>query len=303
MKRKIVGLFLIVALIILPGCAGKTEGTPVQSHQEEAGTPLKITTSFYPMYIMALNITDGATGIELVNLTKPTTGCLHDYQLTPGDMKNLQDAEIMIVNGAGMESFLAEIAGTRADLKIIDASKGLKLLQNEKDGSLNPHLWVSITGAISQTKNIGQQLAAADPERASLYLANTQTYVEKLEQLKAKMHQRIDLLANRNIVTFHESFPYFAQEFNLNIKAVIQREPGTEPSPGELIDTIKVVKASGVKVLFTEPQYGDTAAETIARETGAQVYYLDPAVTGPAHKDAYLQIMEENLRVLEEALQ
>ncbi|MCR6544082.1 metal ABC transporter substrate-binding protein [Dehalobacterium formicoaceticum] len=303
MKRKIAGMLLIVTLLILTGCAGGNEGTPVQSNQDEEGTPLKIVTSFYPMYIMALNITDGIPGVEVVNLTEPTTGCLHDYQLTPGDMVNLQDAQIMIVNGAGMESFLDKITENSSNMKMIDASKGLELLQNETDGESNPHLWVSISGAISQTKNIGQQLAESDPDRAALYLANTETYIEKLEQLRTKMHQTIDPLDNRDIVTFHEAFPYFAREFDLNIQAVIQREPGSEPSPGELTDTIQVVKASGAKVLFAEPQYGDTAAETIARETGAQLYYLDPAVTGPADKDAYLQIMEDNLQVLGEALQ
>ena len=81
-------------------------------------------------------------------------------------------------------------------------------------------------------------------------------------------------------MTFHEAFPYFAKEFNLNIISVVEREPGTEPTPAELQETIEQVKKLPVKVLFTEPQYSPSAAETIARETGAKIYTLDPVVTG-----------------------
>ena len=89
------------------------------------------------------------------------------------------------------------------------------------------------------------------------------------------MHQALDRLSNRNIVTFHEAFPYFAQEFNLNVLAVIEQEPGSEPSPGELAHIIGVIKDSQVKALFVEPQYPSAAAHTIARETDS-IIYPDP---------------------------
>jgi zinc transport system substrate-binding protein len=107
-------------------------------------------------------------------------------------------------------------------------------------------------------------------------------------------------------VTFHEAFPYLAKEFKLNIVSVIEREPGTEPTPQELEDTIKQVKTLDTKVLFTEPQYSPAAAETIARETGAKIYQLDPVVTGEANEgaiDAYIDTMKKNMAVLKEALQ
>jgi len=302
MKKKIIGLLIIISAVFFMGCTDKKDGTPVQSQQAENNDQLKIVTSFYPMYIMAKNITEGVTGVEVINMTKSIIGCLHDYQLTPGDIKNLHDAKIMIVNGAHMESFLNDIMERQQNLKIIDASKGLELLTDEIDGHVNPHLWVSVTGAINQVKNIGQQLADLDPTRASSYITNTEVYVNKLEDLKKKMHERLDSLENRDIVTLHEAFPYFAHEFNLNIKAVIQREPGSEPSAGELVETINLIKDSGVTAIFAEPQYSSGSAETISQEAGVRVFYLDPAVTGPLELDAYIQIMEANLKILEEAL-
>ena len=122
---------------------------------------------------------------------------------------------------------------------------------------------------------------------------------------KAKMHSSLENVNSRDIITFHEAFPYFAREFNLNIVDVIEREPGTVPSPKDLEEAIKIVRDSKVKALFTEPQYPAKAAETIASETGAKIYALDPGVTGEADENAaddYLKLMENNLKSLEEAL-
>ena len=95
----------------------------------------------------------------------------------------------------------------------------------------------------------------------------------------------------------------FCPEFDLNIVTVISREPGSEPSAEELAQTVKAINSAGVKALFAEPQYSDRAAQAIARETGARVYTLDPIVSGPDDKDAYIQIMKENVQTLKEALQ
>ncbi|ATW27652.1 metal ABC transporter substrate-binding protein [Candidatus Formimonas warabiya] len=302
MKLKIFLISLCLVTLLSVACGGKKEGTPVQAESGGQAGPVKIVTSFYPIYIMTLNITQGIPGVEVVNMTQSITGCLHDYQLAPSDMKKLQDAQIMVVNGAGMESFLDEVISQEQDLKIVDASKGIELLKNESDGEANPHLWVSVSGAAAQVKNIGAQLAAFDPDHAAGYQANTAAYLEKLENLGKEMHTALDPVKNRNIVTFHEAFPYFAKEFNLDIVAIIEREPGSEPSAGELSETIDTVKKAGVAALFAEPQYPAAAADTIARETGARVFTLDPCVTGPLEADSYLKTMEENLAVLQEAL-
>ena len=202
-----------------------------------------------------------------------------------------------------MEAFLDKVVNQQKALKIIDASKDIPLL---KDGDEeNPHVWLSVTHAITQVKNIADQLAAADPKHADAYRKNAAVYVQKLEALKKEMHAALDPLPHKDIVTFHEAFPYFAQEFGLHIVAVIEREPGSEPTPAELKETIEKVKELPVKVLFTEPQYSPKAAEAIARETGAKIYTLDPVVTGEANdaaKDAYITTMKKNQATLAEAL-
>jgi len=254
------------------------------------------------MYIAAINIAKDVPGVKVINITEQTTGCLHDYQLKPDDLKTLSEAQILIINGAGMESFMGKVIEQQPNLKIVESSKGIPLIKGEGEEGDNPHVWVSISNAIQHAKNIGQQLAAIDPDHAAQYSANTTLYVDKLEALRVKMHQALDGAKKRDIITFHEAFPYFAREFNLNIIAVIEREPGSEPSAAELADTIETVKKSNIKALFAEPQYPAKAADTIARETGAKVFILDPVVTGPMEFDAYLKTMESNMKTLKEAL-
>ncbi|WP_074697719.1 metal ABC transporter substrate-binding protein [Selenomonas sp. KH1T6] len=291
---------MVMLSLLAAGCGGQ------EAQKGSKDGEFVIVTSFYPMYIDVLNITDGVEGIKVVNMTKPQTGCLHDYQLTTEDLKTLESADAFVVNGGGMESFLDKVASQQKNLKIIDASKSDKINFLKDGDEENPHVWLSVTYAIEQVKAITSQLCEADPAHEKQYRDNAMSYVEKLMNLREEMHGELDTLPHKDIVTFHEAFPYLAKEFRLNIVSVVEREPGTEPSPKELEELIAQVKALPVKVLFAEPQYSPVAAETIARETGAKLYQLDPVVTGeakPEAKDAYLNTMRENMKVLKEALQ
>ncbi len=296
---KILSLLLLVVSIALVGCGGAS-----QTAEKKTAEPFRIVTSFYPMYVATINITDGVDGVEVYNMTKPQTGCLHDYQLMTDDMKTLEKADAFVINGAGMEDFMDKVTEQQKKLKVIDASRGIELIHDDEGD--NPHVWLSVTDAIQQVRNIADQLKEADPAHADAYEKNAAAYIEKLTALKSEMHAALDNVPHKDIVTFHEAFPYFAKEFNLNIIGVVEREPGTEPTPTELQETIEQVNALPSKVLFTEPQYSPAAAETIARETGAKIYTLDPVVTGeatPAAKNAYIDTMKANMKVLQEALQ
>ena len=292
MKKICCLLSVIMAALIIAGCGGGKKKEGVQ-----------IVTSFFPMYVATINVTDGIDGVNVRNMTAPQTGCLHDYQLSVEDMKHLEDADIFVVNGGGMESFLSKVTESKKKLQVVEAAKDIPMLKDAEGP--NPHLWVGITCYIQQVKNIADQLAKADAKHADLYKKNAEAYIAKLKRLKQDMHAKIDPLKNRKIVTFHEAFPYMAQEFKLEIVDVVEREPGTEPTPQELEALIKQVKGMPVKALFAEPQYSPAAAETVARETGAKIYQLVPCVTGeakPENKDAYLKAMAKNADVLAEAL-
>jgi zinc transport system substrate-binding protein len=264
---------------------------------------VNVVTSFYPMYIMAINVCKDVPGVTVTNLTPATTGCLHDYSVTTNDMKKLAGANVFVANGAGMESFLNKIVEKYPTVDIATLSDGIPLIKANGNEGDNPHLWVSISNAILQVKNLGLAMEAFDLQHKELYRKNTDAYVAKLEALRERMHSQLDQFKGRKIITFHEAFPYFTKEFGLEIAAVVEREPGSQPSAKELANTIDLVKKSGIKALFSEPQYPDSAISTIAKETGSTVYMLDPAVTGPDSPDAYINIMEQNLVVLKKALE
>lgn len=314
MKRKFtkVTSLLLLTLIMFMGC-----GSSKEESNNTSSDKINIVTSFYPIYISTLNIIKDVPNVNLINMTKAQTGCLHDYQLAPEDLKTLSTADIFVVNGAGMEGFLDKVISNEKDLDIVDASEGIQLLTADGEGHShddedpnhdhedNPHVWVSISNSIKQVQNIADGLAKYDPVNADKYKANAKEYISKLESLKSEMQEGINSLPNRNIITFHEAFPYFAEEFDLNIVGVIALEPGTEPSPKELEETIELAKNNNVKALFTEPQYTAKAATTISKEAGVPIYTLDPIVTGDSTPDSYnyyINKMKQNLETLKEAL-
>lgn len=293
MIKRIIALILTLCLLLMTGCGN--------SSRQDRTVDFRIVTSFYPMYIMALNITQGIDGVQVDNMAGQQTGCLHDYQLQNKDMKNLEQANVFIINGAGMESFMEKVTDSLPDLTVIDSGENIPRVIDET-GEENPHLWVNISNAAQQTDNIAEGLMKADPAHAEQYRANADKYIEKLSALEQEMQRRLKNCKTRNIITLHEAFPYFAQEFDLNVVRVINREPDSQPSARELAETIREIRETNVAAVFVEPQYPDSAANIVAAESGASVYTLDPAVTGDEDPDAYLRVMRENLETLCEAL-
>ena len=310
---KILTIIILVSLF-LTGCNNSAKS----NNSTESNNKLTIVTSFYPMYISTLNIVKDIPNVEVLNMTTSQTGCLHDYSLSTKDLKTLSNADILIINGAGMESFLDDVIDEYSDLKIIEASKGIDLIEDtehddhtedhdheDHDHDVNPHVWVSISKNIEEVSNIAEELSSLDPNHANEYQDNANEYIAKLENLKTEMHSTLDNIAHKDIITFHEAFPYFAEEFGLNIVGVIEIEPDSEPSAKEIENIISIINEKNIKALFTEPQYSSKIADTIAKETGASIYTLDPIVTGDSNEKAYNDYiikMQENLNTLKEAL-
>jgi len=305
-KNRTIALLIALCLCLSSCTIGGAEGGV-----SEQG--ITVVASFYPLYIAALNIIGDCPGVTLTMLAPPDTGCLHDYQLRPQDMAVLTDCDLFVINGAGLETFLNRVLAQRADLPLCVATNGVDLIpydDHDHDGhdhdhdseGDNPHAWVSVRNYIRYVENIRDGLLEVDPAHKDEYIRNAERYIETLLALDEDMHDALDQLSHRDIVTFHEAFTYFADEFDLCVAAVIQHEPGQDPSPTELARTIEVVRMTGVTALFAEPQYTPSAARTIAGETGATVYILDPAVTGELTKDAYEVAMRKNMETLSEVL-
>lgn len=289
---KIIALLLALMLLLTAwGCKS----------QPPAPAGFSVVTSFYPMYLLTANVIAGVEGVQLGNMAAPEVGCLHDYQLLPQDVRALETANVLIAGGAGMESFLSKVTQQLPALIVVEASSGIPLITNE--GEPNPHVWLHPLYAAKEARTIAAGLAAADQAHAQQYLDNGEAYAKKLEALYAEMQAQLSGITHREIITFHEAFPYFALAFGLEIVGVVEREPGSEPGTLELAQTVDLVREKGVPALFAEPQYPNGAAQLIARETGAKLYVLDPVVTGELSPDAYEKTMRQNAATLKEALQ
>ena len=296
--KKIIALCIALLLAVpLAGCGAAEETISVMA-------------TFYPVYVLAENVLNGVEGVTLSSMTPPATGCLHDYQLLTSDMKALAKAQALLVNGAGMESFLPDLNSQFPSLTVIDCSQGVELMAEDGEeehsdhdhGEYNARIWLDPQNAVQMVKNLRDGLAALMPDKAEQISANAESYIARLEALDAELREAIAALPKKQIVTFHEAFPYFARTYGLEVVAVVALEPDEPISPRMLKRVIQQVKDAGNPPLFSEPQYENTALRTIAQETGAKVYELDPLVTGDGSLTAYEDTMRRNLATLMEAL-
>ena len=274
-----------------------------------------VVTSFYPIWVMTLNLTKGLEDhVSVRNMAAPSAGCLHDYQLQTADMKALSGADLFLVNGAGMEAFLPEITRALPDLPVVEASEGIDLLKQgdaveilepEEEEEVNAHLWLDPSRAVRMAENLATGLVRLLPSDEAAITANLEDYRSRLTVLDQQLRDGLKNLARRDIITFHEAFPYFAAAYDLNVVAVVNKEPGEVLTPTQLAELVREIKSLGNPPLFVEPQYTDLSAQTLSRETGSSVWSLDPIVTGPEQDvplDYYETVMLQNMNTLIEAL-
>ena len=293
MKNKYVFVTVMLAVLLFLG-VGLTEIYVNHTEEKEDGQ-YTVVTSFYPMYIAALNVAGENDHIRLENLSEPQTGCLHDYQLTPADMQLLSTADAFIINGGGIESFLGEVAEQYPDLTIINASEQVDLIED------NAHAWMNIEDYMTQVKTIEAELSAADPADTEQFSENADAYLAKLSSLKEQADAVKPLTEGKNIVIFHEAYEYVAEEFGMQVSYVMDLDEERQVSAGEVADVVRTVTDGGVRVILAEELYGKDMGDTVESETDAKICYLDTLVRGDYDADSYLNAMKQNITLLKEA--
>jgi len=303
--------FVAVAAVFLSFFASPTAGCA-------AGKKIEVLASTFPIYQIARNVARGSNGVNLSLMLPAGLGCPHDYALKPQDMDRLSRADVLIVNGLGMEAFLGTTGRVPSRVKVIDSSAGIGqtlTYTGREEGEhvhhghhdhhgVNPHLFASPLMAAKLAGNIAAGLSRIDPAGARLYRANASAYAAGMNKLAGELSALGKKLANNRIVTQHGVFDYLARDMGLKIVAVVQTEGGREPSAAELIEIVGTVKREKAGAVFTEPQYSARIGQTIARETGVPSAVLDPTATGPndAPLDYYETVMRRNLATLASVL-
>lgn len=294
-------VFVLVMLVVITVVSGLLTNIYVResgSKQEEQ--TLTVVTSFYPMYIAALNVIGDTDGVHLQNLSEPQTGCLHDFQLTPEDMKLLSKADVFIINGGGIESFMKDVAKSYPDLTIIEASEGIDLLEDE--GEENAHAWMSVATYEEQVNHIAEGLAAADEKHASDYQKHADAYVVKLGALKERQQKVAEKIKGQSVILFHEAYDYVADDYGLDVAYVLDLDEERQVSAGEVADVLAAVRDDHVKYILAEELYGKSMGDTVEKETDAKVIYLDALNRGDYDADSYIKGMSANIDLIEQYL-
>lgn len=288
------------------------------AHESRAAAPQRIVATTFPVYQLVRNVAHNVPEREVMLMLPAQAGCPHDYALTPQDVNKAASADILVINGQGLETFLGSLSGlTKKHMRLVDASRGIPDLityadaeEAEEDGhghhhgGTNPHLFASPRMAASMTLSIAEQLAEADPAHADAYRANAEAYARKLDALADDFAALGKRLKNTRIVTQHGVFDYLARDMGLTVVGVVQAHDTQAPSASEMMRLIKGIRERKAGAIFTEPQYPDKIGAMLSRETGVPTATLDPVATGPlaAPLDYYETVMRENLRTLEATL-
>lgn len=306
------------------GAAGEmSDASDSAKNTDEADDMLTVVTSFYPMYIATLNIVDGVKGVRLENLSEPQTGCLHDFQLTPEDMKLLSTADVFVINGGGIESFMSDVAKAYPKLDVVEACEDVALLSDDESdsdhdhdhdadaesdsdhdhdhGDENAHAWMSVPRYRTMVKTIASHLAQKDEAHAEEYYANAEKYDAKLAKLEKEQDSLKSLTDGQNIVIFHEAYAYVADDYSMNACYLLDLDEERSVSAGEIKQVISAIKDDGVSVILAEELYGKSMGDTVSRETDVHVVYIDPLNRGEYDKDSYLDGMEQNIELIKDA--
>ena len=282
-----------------------------------AAATVVLSTTF-PIHQIVRNVTEGREGLAVERLLPGQMGCPHDYALTTQDMKKLAKADVLVVNGLGMEAFLgAPLKKANAKVTLIDSSKGItEILHDAHDagdhaaghsphehGAVNPHLFASPRMSAKLAKNIAADLGRIDPDGAAHYARNAQNYAERMNRLADEMAALGKRLKNNRIVQPHGVFDYLARDMGLNIVAVMLPH-GQEPSAAGIRRLVKILQETQAGAVFTEPQYPQKIAKILAQETGTPFASLDPVASGPenAPPDYYETVMRQNMKTLASTL-
>ena len=280
----------ILFVLLLCGCTPENE--------------VNIVATTLPVYTFTQRLCEG-TGLKIEQLVTENVSCLHDYTLKVSQMQLLEQADAVVISGAGLEDFLEDALDITSST--IDASAGLTLLEgaheehDHHDGHTHeedPHIWLSPENAAVMAQNICDSLCDLYPIHEPTFEANLAVLISDLDALQAYGEESLKELSSRELITFHDGFSYLAESFDLTILMAVEEESGSEASVKQLISLVNIVKEHNLPAIFTETNGSVSAAGIIAAETNIPIYTLDMGISG----EDYFDVMYRNIDTLQEAL-
>jgi zinc transport system substrate-binding protein len=306
---------LIAIAVVIPLTMAGVLQTGARTEQQSApAEKVKTMASFYPLYDFASHVAGDRA--EVSSLVPPGIES-HDWEPTLGDVTRAREADLLIINGAGFESW-AEGIGARV---IVNASEGLKLEAHEEEEEhegeaedehghegIDPHIWLDPVLAKHQVDVIRAALARADPAGANYYNDNAERFSGELDELDAFIRSELSSCEKSDFIAFHDAFSRFAERYGLVQHSIHGMSPEGELLPQKIEGTIALANELGLDVVYSEDLVDSRLADVIADEIpGGRVLVLSP-VEGISSEEAdagigYIEKMRQNVAALKEGLQ
>jgi len=269
-----------------------------------SGQGHKILVTFYPLYQFTKAI--GKEKIDASIIIPPGIEP-HDWEPTIQDIQKMKDADMIVINGAGLESWITKVTSINPNIMIIDTSGGIPLLEKNSNGldkiaKKDPHIWLDPVLAKKQAQNIADGLIKLDPQNANYYQQNANDYKAKLDMLDNEIKTDLSACDKKDFLAFHDAFSYFSKEYGLHQHTIVGGlDPETEPTAPALQQITKDAQSLGLNVIFTEEAANPRVSQVIADEIHGKVLILSPLEVTDKNID-YIVKMKQNLSNLKEAL-
>lgn len=311
-KRNIILISLLMISIFITGCSNK-----VENKSESNIDKITVYTTVFPIYDFVRNI-----GQDKVNLNYviPPGVEPHDYEITPKVLKDIQNADLLIKNGLGIDNFTDKIE-SESDLEIVVASEGITPRkysdedthshEHEDDhsdenihnhGEYDPHVWLDIELAIKECENIKNALIEVDEENKSYYENNYNEYIKKLEDLNAKYNEELKSINKTDIIVSHEAYGYLCEKYGINQLSITGISPNQEPSLSKISEISDFAVKYNIGYVLFDGLVNPKVAETIANEANINtkvLYSIDGLTkTDFENNESYISLMNKNLETL-----
>jgi zinc transport system substrate-binding protein len=280
-QLRIVGL-LILALLLLAACGGsEAEPSAATAVPESAAAveetavaePLQVTVSILPQKYFVERI---AGDHAVVTVMVPPGESPATYEPKPDQLTALSQAAVYFRIGVPFENaWMERFAGVNSAMPIVDTREGANVRYwEDAPDKPDPHIWLSPVEVKVQAQTIKDSLAELDPNNAADYQANLDAFLADIEALEADIRQTLEGVTDRKFIVFHPAWGYFARDFGLEMIPI--EVGGQEPSAAELAGLITRAQAENIKVIFAQPEFSTSAAETIANQIGGEVLLISP---------------------------
>lgn len=301
-------LLVAVGLVMgtgLGGCGGR-----------KAEKRWRVAVDILPYADLVLRVAGDNVEVEVL---VPAGASPHAYDLTPRQWAFLEDSDLVVVNGLGLEPWLENLFKKGVGARILQIGEKIppEMLitvegdqhhhpDGESSGPVDPHIWLDPQIMSLAAEEVAEAMADLDPERAGYFRERAREFRKDVEELDGEIRGEITSLPRREFVAYHSAWSYFARRYGLVQVGAIEDRPGEEPGAGRLARLADEMRKADTSVVFTEPQLDSRVAEVLAREVGRQVKVVELDPLGrddDPERDDYLSLMRYNLRKMVEALQ